>query len=108
MFAIQAPDKAYTRARPLAAQPAYRTSSQGVRAPSQARRREIDVEGCVALALVALGCAAPVVETVARGETFSSEATVCGVLLVFSIALLLLEATRWFRARAKACEPGTH
>jgi hypothetical protein len=107
MFAIQAPDKAYARARPLAAPPTYRTSSHGVRAPCQ-RRREIDVEGCVALALVALGCAAPVVETVARGETFSSEATVCGVLLVLSLALLLLEAARWFRARAKAHEPGAH
>jgi hypothetical protein len=102
MFAILASEEVRAGARLLALPPAYRVPGRGAEARTGAGGHEVDVEGCVALALMALGCAARVGPAIARHELFSSEATLCAVLLVLALVPLLHEAGRWLAARARA------
>lgn len=101
MSAPQASEKARAGPRPPAAPPTYRAPG-GAAAPAGPGRRDIDVEGSLALALVVLGCAGPVVRAIVRREEFSSELTVCALLLVVALVLLLQKGGRWWLARARA------
>ncbi len=82
-----------------ALQPTYRYPGGAPAPPAAGRRVDVDVEACLTLALLALGCAPAVALAVARGAAFSAETTVCALLLAGSLLLLAHEASARFVRR---------